>query len=44
VHALANYLRDHGAEAISVSALNYVYTRDNPLYIKLAAELDKHAP
>ena len=41
VHALASFLRDHGAEAVSVAALDYVYTRDNPLYAKLAAELDK---
>jgi ATP phosphoribosyltransferase len=43
VHALANFLRDNGAEAVSVAALDYVYTRDNPLYAKLAAELDKSA-
>ncbi len=41
VHALANFLRSHGAEAVSVAALDYVYARDNPLYAKLAAELDK---
>jgi ATP phosphoribosyltransferase len=41
VHALANFLRDNGAEAVSVGALDYVYTRDNALYSKLAAELDK---
>jgi ATP phosphoribosyltransferase len=40
VHALANFLREHGAEAVSVAALDYVYARDNPLYAKLAAELD----
>src|SRR5580692_9495880 len=40
-HALANFLRDNGAEAVSVGALDYVYTRDNALYSKLAAELDK---
>jgi ATP phosphoribosyltransferase len=44
VHALANFLREHGAEAVSVAALDYVYTRDNPLYAKLAAELEKPAP
>ncbi len=44
VHALASFLREHGAEAVSVAALDYVYTRDNPLYAKLAAELDKRAP
>jgi ATP phosphoribosyltransferase len=40
VHGLANFLREHGAEAVSVAALDYVYARDNPLYSKLAAELD----
>ncbi len=44
VHDLANFLREHGAEAVSIVALDYVYTRDNPLYAKLAAELDKLTP
>jgi ATP phosphoribosyltransferase len=39
VQALASFLRQHGAEAVSVAALDYVYTCDNPLYTKLAAEL-----
>jgi ATP phosphoribosyltransferase len=43
VHALANFLRENGAEAVSVAALDYVYIRHNPLYAKLAAELDKRA-
>jgi ATP phosphoribosyltransferase len=43
VHALASLLREHGAETVSVGALDYVYTRDNPLYAKLATELDKPA-
>ncbi len=41
VHALASFLREHGAEAVSVAALDYVYSRDNPLYAKLAAELEQ---
>jgi ATP phosphoribosyltransferase len=41
VHALVSFVREHGAEAVSVGALDYVYTRDNPLYAKLATELDK---
>jgi len=41
VHALASFLREHGAEAVSVAALDYVYSRDNPLYAKLAAELER---
>jgi ATP phosphoribosyltransferase len=40
VHDLASFLRKHGAEAVSIAGLDYVYTRDNPLYAKLAAELD----
>jgi len=44
VQALASFVRDNGAEAVSVAALDYVYTRDNPLYARLAAELDKRAP
>jgi ATP phosphoribosyltransferase len=43
VHGLASFLREHGAEAVSVVALDYVYERANPFYEKLAAELDKSA-
>jgi ATP phosphoribosyltransferase len=43
VHALASFLREHGAEAVSVAALDYVYTRDNPVYARLLAELDRNA-
>jgi len=39
VQALANFLRENGAQAVSVAALDYVYSCDNPLYAKLAAEL-----
>jgi ATP phosphoribosyltransferase len=39
VHGLANFLREHGAEAVSVAALTYVFARDNPLYAKLEAGL-----
>jgi ATP phosphoribosyltransferase len=41
VHALASFLREHGAEAVSVASLDYVYARDNPLYERLIAELDR---
>jgi ATP phosphoribosyltransferase len=44
VHAMANFLRENGAEAVSVAPLDYVYTRDNPLFLKLAAELDARPP
>jgi len=40
-HGLASFLREHGAEAVSVAALDYVYTRENPLYERLVAELDR---
>ena len=43
VQALANFLRGHGAQAVSVAALDYVYSCDNPLYAKLASELTRRA-
>src|ERR1700744_2806969 len=43
VHGLASFLREHGAEAVSVAALDYVYTRENPLYERLMAELQRDA-
>jgi ATP phosphoribosyltransferase len=43
LQALASFLRENGAEAVSVGPLDYVYTRDNALYAKLAAELDKRS-
>ncbi|MDE2375603.1 MAG: ATP phosphoribosyltransferase, partial [Hyphomicrobiales bacterium] len=41
VHALASFLREHGAEAVSVATVDYVYVRDNPLYARLIAELER---
>jgi len=32
------FLREHGAEAVSVGALDHVQTRDNPLNAKRVAE------
>jgi len=43
VHGLASFLREHGAEAVSVAALEYVYSRDNLLYTRLTAELDRNS-
>jgi ATP phosphoribosyltransferase len=43
VHALASFLRERGAEAVSVAALEYVYARDNPLFARLLAELDRNS-
>jgi ATP phosphoribosyltransferase len=39
VHALATFLREHGAETVVVAQLEYVFARDNPLYEKLAAKI-----
>jgi ATP phosphoribosyltransferase len=39
VHALAIFLREHGAETVVVAQLDYVFARDNPLYEKLAAKI-----
>ena len=39
VHALANFLREKGADGVSVGRLDYVFARDNPLYAKLEAGL-----
>jgi ATP phosphoribosyltransferase len=39
VYALTSYLRENGAEAVAVADLDYVFSRDNPLYAKLAAGL-----
>jgi ATP phosphoribosyltransferase len=37
LHELAIFLRQHGAETVIVSAPEYVFADDNPLYAKLAA-------
>ena len=39
VHALAAFLRDKGAQNVSVAGLDYVFSRSNPLYAKLEAAL-----
>jgi ATP phosphoribosyltransferase len=39
VYALTNFLREHGAEAVAVADLDYVFSRDNPLYAKFEAAL-----
>ncbi len=39
VHALAIFLRDNGAETVAVGDLDYVFTRDNPLFTRLEAGL-----
>ena len=34
VYALTSFLREQGAEAVAVADLDYVFSRDNPLYAK----------
>ena len=36
VHALASYLREQGAQDVTVVTLDYVFTRDNPLACTVA--------
>ena len=37
LYALGSFLRDHGAETVSIASLEYVFDRDNPLFAKLQA-------
>jgi ATP phosphoribosyltransferase len=39
IHALAEFLRQHGAESVIVAEIEYVFTRDNPLFTKLTGSL-----
>jgi ATP phosphoribosyltransferase len=39
VQALASFLREHGADNVTVAEIDYVFSRDNPLFAKLEAEL-----
>ena len=39
VYALTNFLRENGAEAVAVAELDYVFSRDNPLFARLEAGL-----
>jgi ATP phosphoribosyltransferase len=43
VHALATLLHERGAENVAVVQLDYVFSRDNPLYAKLEAGLEIRA-
>jgi len=43
VHALASFLRERGADAVSIAQLDYVFTKENPLYARLEAGLKKPA-
>ena len=39
VYALTSFLRERGAEAVAVADLDYVFSKENPLYAKLEAGL-----
>jgi len=39
IQNLANFLREQGAETVTVAGLDYVFTRQNPLYARLEAGL-----
>jgi ATP phosphoribosyltransferase len=39
IHALATFLREQGAENVTVTDLGYVFSRENPLYGKLETGL-----
>ena len=39
VYPLTGFLRQRGAEAVSVAELDYVFSKDNPLYAKLSSSL-----
>jgi ATP phosphoribosyltransferase len=41
LHALASFLRAHGAETVSIASLEYVFDRDNPLFARLQAFLER---
>ncbi|MES2752603.1 MAG: ATP phosphoribosyltransferase [Pseudomonadota bacterium] len=39
LYALGSFLREHGAETVSIASLEYVFDRDNPLFARLRAFL-----
>ena len=39
IQDLANFLREQGAEVVTVAGLDYVFTRENALYARLEAGL-----
>jgi ATP phosphoribosyltransferase len=39
IQGLANFLREQGAQAVTVAGLDYVFTRENPLYARLETGL-----
>jgi ATP phosphoribosyltransferase len=41
LYALGSFLRDHGADTVSIASLDYVLDRQNPLYARLEAFLGR---
>ncbi|MEH2511939.1 ATP phosphoribosyltransferase [Nitrobacteraceae bacterium AZCC 1564] len=41
LYALGSFLREHGAETVSIASLEYVFDRENPLFAKLEAFLSQ---
>src|SRR4051794_12923904 len=39
VYALTSFLRENGAQAVSVAGIDYLFSQDNPLFAKLEAGL-----
>jgi ATP phosphoribosyltransferase len=39
IHALASFLREHGAQAVVIADIDYVFTAENALYARLDAAL-----
>jgi ATP phosphoribosyltransferase len=39
IHALASFLRDHGAQSVVIANIDYVFTAENALYARLEAAL-----
>jgi ATP phosphoribosyltransferase len=43
IHALASFLREHGAQAVVIADIDYVFTAENALYARLDAALGQQA-
>ncbi|EGP10015.1 ATP phosphoribosyltransferase catalytic subunit [Bradyrhizobiaceae bacterium SG-6C] len=41
LYALSSFLRDNGADTVSIASLDYVFDRENPLFAKLQTFLGK---
>ncbi len=39
LYALGSFLREHGADTVSIASLDYVLDRENPLFARLEAFL-----